>query len=354
MLYNHDIIGSYPDETLRGIAGAHLYVARSLIITEPDDIIQLHPELRLHWETICAHYERVGIRHAKNVIWDLDPKVIRGYSEKDLSLFMYGEHYCGAHRDESRLQAVEMARSKNDFIAFASKLGAPVPNTKCFKHRAEFSFDAIVLPCYVKTDVSASGVGIYRAETKEEVIGFLETVNGPFQVQQEVKTDVFLNVQYDCHEDGAKRMLITEQILNGFVHAGNRYPARSEPWHVTDLVADELARLGVRGVIGIDVALDGDNAYILECNPRYNGATYPTIAAQKLNAKSWLACNVSTTHEALSGIDFTHEDWYDPKRKCGVIIVNWGCLPEHKLGLLAIGSRSNEREMISRLTRDIL
>ena len=56
-VFNHDIMGCTAD----GVIGNHLYSGRALGMTEPGDVIQLHPELRYQWPFITAHYDRVGL-----------------------------------------------------------------------------------------------------------------------------------------------------------------------------------------------------------------------------------------------------------------------------------------------------
>ncbi|MFC1337430.1 MAG: hypothetical protein G8D81_18125 [gamma proteobacterium symbiont of Clathrolucina costata] len=68
-----------------GVVGNHLYSGRALGISEPRDIIHLHPDLQPLWKGIEAHYQRVGLPYSRNVIWNLD--MIRpAVSEKRLSL----------------------------------------------------------------------------------------------------------------------------------------------------------------------------------------------------------------------------------------------------------------------------
>lgn len=58
-IVNHDIMGC----TAEGVVGNYLYSGRALGLTEPGDLLQLHPELRSQWSYIRDHYRRVGISH---------------------------------------------------------------------------------------------------------------------------------------------------------------------------------------------------------------------------------------------------------------------------------------------------
>ena len=67
-IINHDIMNC----TAEGVVGNHLYSGRALGFSEPWDIIQLHPELQPLWNDITSHYQRIGLSHSSNVIWDLN------------------------------------------------------------------------------------------------------------------------------------------------------------------------------------------------------------------------------------------------------------------------------------------
>ena len=85
-------------------------------------------------------------------------------------------------------------------------------------------------PCYVKAAISVSGVGIYRCETPDQVRAALASFGPevPLQIQQEVKTDLFLNLQYEVRDGVAVPLAASEQVLDGFTHIGNRYPASQD------------------------------------------------------------------------------------------------------------------------------
>ncbi len=41
----------------------------------------------------------------------------------------------------------------------------------------------------------------------------------------------------------------------------------------------------------------------VECNPRFNGASYPTVIAQKLDIPEWSAMTFKTRYRKLSDLD---------------------------------------------------
>ena len=203
------------------------------------------------------------------------------------------------------------------------------------------------MPCYLKAAVSVSGVGIYRCANREELRDAINLFadDVPVQVQEEIKTSVFLNLQYRVIDDKLLRLAASEQILDGNAHRGNCFPSPYEPWDAVEPMASWLKERGMKGIFAFDVAVvptaDGLRFPAIECNPRFNGASYPTVIAQKLDIPEWTALAFKTRHRRLSDIDLSDIE-YDLKTGEGVVIVNWGTLLEGKLVMLMAGSPDHQ------------
>lgn len=346
---NHDIMHC----TAEGVAGNYLYSGRALGLSEPWDIIQLHPDLKLDWPEISHHYRRIGLSHSQNVIWDLDRKQIGSHVGYRPSVFYFGPHECRYWGDHEWLEVVEYINSKNNFVALAKELDVVVPETLCFDSVTEIGsrqLRAMCYPCYLKAAVSVSGVGIYRCENAAQLVQALQRFSAdvPVQVQEEVKTDTFLNLQYRVVGGEVVHLAVSEQILSGFAHQGNRVPASHEPWAVVDPMANWLKERGMQGIFAFDVAVvqtdRGLRFKAIECNPRFNGATYPTMVAQKLDIPEWSAVTFSTRHRRLSdvvldGVEFAMNTGE------GAVIVNWGTVRVGKLVILLAGSQSYQKAL---------
>lgn len=342
-IVNHDIMSC----TAEGVVGNYLYSGRALGISEPWDIIQMHPDLNPLWQDICDHYQRVGLRHSKNVIWNLDLKELGSHIGYQPTVFYYGPAECKYWGDYEWMNTVEYINSKNNFMQLATRLGIDIPQTLCFDSVAEIRPQVtqnMSYPCYLKAAVSVAGVGIYRCENKtalEQAIQHFDT-DIPVQVQEEIKTDTFLNLQYKVVGDGAIRLAASEQILDGFVHQGNRVPASHEPWEAVEAMAMWLVDHGIKGIFAFDVAVvetpNGLRFPAIECNPRFNGASYPTLIAQKLDISHWSAVTFNTRHRRLADIDINDIE-YNDKTGEGAIMVNWGTVLAGKLVILMAGSR---------------
>lgn len=341
-IYNHDILNC----TAEGVVGNHLYSGRALGLTEPWDAIQLHEDLKPLWNDITEHYQRIGLTHTEDVLWYLDLKTLGTRIGYQPSVFFYGPNENCYWGDIEWLKTVDYINSKNNFMELAKLLGIDIPNTLCIDSVGDIkdeNLKDVVYPCYLKAAVSVSGVGIYRCENKKELLDNIKNFepDTPVQIQEEVIAESFLNLQYKVVGEEVLRLAASEQILDGFEHQGNRVPASHQPWESVDLMAQWLANRGMKGIFAFDVAVvktdKGWRFPAIECNPRYNGASYPTIIANKLNITQWTALTFTTKYRNLSDIDLTGIE-YDTKTGEGAIIVNWGIISEGKLVILLAGS----------------
>ncbi len=354
-IINHDIMHCTAD----GVVGNHHYSGRALGLSEPWDIIQLHSDLKPQWKEIVKHYERIGLSHSENVIWDVDLNQLASHIGHHPSVFYYGPIESRYWGDYEWLETVEFINSKNNFTALARELGIDVPETLCFDRVADMSPEAmrnITYPCYLKASVSASGVGIYRCEDQAQLLTALGNFaeETPVQVQEEVKAVAFLNMQYRVLGKEVHRLAASEQILDGFAHQGNRVPASHEPWDAVEAMAYWLGDHGMKGIFAFDVAIvqtdRGLRFPAIECNPRYNGASYPTMIAHKLEIPEWCATNFSTRHRSLSEIDLSGIE-FNVQSGEGVIIVNWGTVTEGKLSILLAGSKNTQDALAMELRK---
>ena len=338
-IFNHDILSC----THKDVPGNHLYSGRALGLTGPDDIIQIHPFLKREWEAITSHYDRVGLSCSASVIWDVSLDRLAEFSDINESVFFFGPSENRARADHNWYRVVEHINDKNNFTALASHLRLDVPHTQCFRGKQWFAgIEHFPYPCYVKAAVSVAGKGIYRCEDEKDVIRALAHFDDdvPLQVQKEIKTDVFLNLQYEATVEGAQRVLVTEQVLDGFTHQGNRYPASHEPWDSVEPMAHWLWKKGIKGIFAFDVGVVHEPSrrrfVPIECNPRFNGASYPSGIASRLQLPEWVSKDFVTRHRTLSDLNLRGLE-FDTENRTGIILVNWGTIFVGKIAIMIAG-----------------
>lgn len=362
-IINHDLRGCSREEELAKLLGVWLYPGRVLGSTRKEDIVQFHPDLKSGWNWITWHYERIGLEHSRNVIWDDSYEVVQDFPGYKLSTFFFGEMASRVRPDPVRLEITKAMNQKNKFIALAQSLGVPTPKTWLFNCKSEVQdLKDFSYPCVLKISESVSGLGVVKCETEENLEAELNALafRVPFQIQEYLAGAVFPSVQYGISE---KLIFIIEtaNILEGVVHAGNwgGEPMPYRPSTITWPLARALWQLGMKGWFSFDTAYWQGKYYVLECNPRYTGAAYPYNVATKLGARFWIHKNCSSSCKSLEELDLGELEFGATNHKKssisreGWILVNWGPLAagEGKGGFLYIGSPEKFRPAEEKLMK---
>ena len=360
-IFNHDIMTCTHDAVL----GNYLYSGRVLGMTNPEDIIQLHPDLEPEWSAIADHYARIGLSHSAHVVWDVALKILVDCPDYAPPVFFFGDatHETSPDKDwfrqldENWFSVVEFINSKNNFIHLTEELDVSVPKTLCFENKANLKDTThLPYPCYLKPAVSVDGVGIQRCQDEAHLVHALETLGPdiPLQLQEEITATSFLNLQYCVTVQGAERLAASEQVLDGFSHMGNRYPTVHQPWEIVEPMAIWMVEHGMKGLFAFDVAVvedtSGPRYLAIECNPRFNGASYPTGIAHKLGIKSWVSQNFNTSCRSLKDLDLSGLE-FDPNKSVGVILVNWGSILVGRIGVLLAGPIETQNELKAALNQ---
>jgi hypothetical protein len=341
--------------------GNHLYSGRALGLSEPWDIIQLHPDLQPLWDDIRNHYSRIGLSHTDDAVWNLDLKYVASRIGYQPSVFYYGKNECKYWGDREWLETAEFINSKNNFVALANELGIEVPDTLRFESAFNIWTDDIKniqYPCFLKAAVPNAGNMFKRFKNESQLLDAIADIPGdiPLQIQKEIKAESFINLQYQVIGNDLVRLAATEQILDGCVLRGNHVPASHEPWSAVEPMAEWLKDHGMKGIFAFNVALMQTNMGLrfpaLECNPRFSGTTYPTLIANKLNIFGWSALTMKTRHRSIADIDLKDIE-FDKKTGHGVVLVNWGTVLEGEIVVLLAGTQTYQGalavELLSRL-----
>ena len=316
----------------------------------PSLLLKWH--IKPEWDAITKHYQNIGLNHTHEVIWDVSQVKMGDYPDYEISVFFFGDTV-NDHResqtwfrkvDEDWFKAVAFMNSKNNFIDLAQKLGVTIPQTVCVDNKTKINnYQELPYPCYLKPAVSVDGMGIVRCENQGELKAALESVSPDvsLQIQEEIIASKFLNLQYSIQGEQVQPLAASEQILDGCTHMGNRYPTLHQPWSTVEPMAKWMLEKGMKEIFAFDVAVvEGEEPtrYVaIECNPRFNGASYPTGIAKKLNISSWTSENFPTSYRSLQEINIEDLE-FDAQTGTGVVLVNWGCVLVGKLGVLLAGT----------------
>jgi hypothetical protein len=343
-----------PEKSKDFIVNGGLHSSRVLGYTTPSDIIQLDPRLQGGtYEELRDHMGMAGIETSTKVIWNTDVEVARDFPEHELSVYQFTDAFHEVRPDVAALDMTLLCNDKNRFLSYCRDNGHPIPSTHIITNGILPDLSGTPLPVYVKQPRSSGGSDIIFCETMEDVHRAVETLGAEYQIQQQLPSTVFWNVQYDLN-DSAVYLATTCQELEGFKHIGNRKLNDFDPRFVTDPLMDRLARDGVRGIAAVDIALDHDGEIkIIECNQRWNGSTYPTVIAERLGLPTWMALAMKTRKERLSDIDLSGIA-YDSASKTGVLIINNSFMSVgHEVTVLLAGTKEQQdmlrKELAQRL-----
>lgn len=332
--------------------------ARALGLSNPDDTIQLAPELRSEWPAVVHHYDRIGLLHSHDVIWDTSYAWFAQLAGQEISVQYFNEEV-QRHRDHRNwCEVVRYIGSKNNFIHLARELKIAVPRTWCFDHRSELP-DPIVFsyPCYLKASApAADGGGLYRcagaAALREALKQF--GARAPLQVQEQIAADSFVTLHYAVIDGVATRVAVTERHRAGSVQQATRFPSIHAPWHVVEPMAEWLAAVGLRGAFGFEVAIVADDEaprYLaIGCNPWYDDSRYAALIAQQLGLEQWRAFQVDTRKRHLGELDLAGIEYSDFTGS-GVVIVNWGTILTGRIGVIVAGPEDVQHQLKVELER---
>jgi len=355
-IYNHDIINWSSD----GVKENHLCSGRALGLSEPGDIIQLHPELESEWGSINHHYHRIGLPFTESVIWNTDYEILTNYPRYDPSVCYLGRDIYDDYGHSTFFQIVNYINSKNNFVRVAQDLELPILQTFCYEDKTQITDTSIFpYPCYLKSSHSDSETDVYRCKDQMELFLALTNFsdNIPLQIQEDVNSVTYLTIDYRVNIKKAEHFAITEYSLDDFQHKKISFPSLYSCWEITDKLAEYLYFRGMKGVFGFNVAVVNKNSNLeyklIDCMPRFSHASYSTWIAKKLGAQCWVAEDVLTNLKSLSKLDLKGIE-YNSKSSSGIVLINWGTILMGKLSVLFVGSPQHQvnlkKELMNRIS----
>ena len=98
-IFNHDIMHCTHD----AVVGNYLYSGRVLGMSESEDLIQLHPDLKSQWKAITTHHDNIGLSHSQNPLWDVSFKELRQHPNYEPSVFIFSDILEELEQDEDWL-----------------------------------------------------------------------------------------------------------------------------------------------------------------------------------------------------------------------------------------------------------
>lgn len=328
-----------------------LYTARAIACSLPGDVIQLDPRLRPIYPFIIEHLEMVGLKTANTVIYSDNPATAKKYPDHQLSVYRFNDTFHAIRPDADRLAATELANDKNSFMTYCASIKIPIPPTYVSTYGPVHDRDMIQLPALVKAARSSAGVSIYQVADEPSLTSALALMGGGYQIQEEIQDVITsISVQYRANDEGVEHVITTDQLVDGFSHYGNIFPSMHSARHITDDLAQGLQATGLRDIFGLDVAITPTGILVIECNARWTDCTYQTMVAERLGARSWMACTLPTRFKRPQDVRLA-DILYNQSTRTGVVVTNFGLqiTPYQKLTCLLVGTPEEQVELRTRL-----
>jgi carbamoyl-phosphate synthase large subunit len=179
------------------------------------------------------------------------------------------------------LAAIDAAEDRARFAALLGKLGlaAPAWQAAADANEARTAAERLGYPVLVRPHHVIGGRGIHVAHSADEL-----EVDGPCLVDRYLANAVELDVDVLCDGESAWIAAVLEHVERTGSHSGDSavvVPAPSVHPRLRDEI-DELVvaiacGLGARGLLNVQLALDGNRLLVLEANPRAS-RTVPFVA----------------------------------------------------------------------------
>lgn len=346
----------------KGYIGAKYYLARALPLSKPGDIVVLHPELSDEINHVLQHCERIGLSSSSSFVFakSLAEAVaqIQESIKYKLCVSIFGPQAHAIRPDKDRFDITQVMNRKNKAYGMYKALDIKTPTAICFRNRAHFEESGMTkLPfdiTFYKNggESFGSGIGVRRCDSWEKLLQAISEfpTEQSFQFQEgkqnrDGSRGVSMCSIYDTDEYGRPiRLLSSEQLLvGGTAHSGNIFPSVCESealWSVTDGLFSEMVFKGYVGHCGFDVlGVDSSGTmewWLIECNPRWQGSSYPAMLSRLFEVKAWSAKIYKTRFHTLKNLALGELE-FNPKTKQGVIIFSFGVILVGKIGLMICG-----------------
>lgn len=174
---------------------------------------------------------------------------------------------------------------------------------------------SLARPCVLKVNQGAGGAGIIAlapgfSTSPAELLEVLSQATagelggklgpaglaGPYLLQQVVGGDIDSfspSVDLCIDDEGVECIAVAEQILDGFRYAGARFPGAID--HAVEqrcvgratAVAEVLRARGYRGLVNVDLVVDGDREWVIELNLRQSAPLDQSLRATARWGEGW-------------------------------------------------------------------
>jgi carbamoyl-phosphate synthase large subunit len=212
------------------------------------------------------------------------------------------------------LEAIDLAEDRARFARLLDELGLRAPQWRAARdaNEARAAAEELGYPVLVRPHHVIGGRGVHVARSADEL-----DVIGPCLVDRYLTNAVEFDVDILCDGEGAWVAAVLEHVERTGSHSGDSAAVLPAPT-VRPRLRDEIdglatavtRGLGARGLLNLQLAIDGDGLLVLEANPRAS-RTVPFVAKATGAPLVEHACRL-LVGEPLAALDLPER--IEPKR----------------------------------------
>ena len=226
----------------------------------------------------------MGFTVSDNIQWIEDDFIISPDNQQQSTLYLSKDS--GENDDDYLDSLILKLNDKIAFMELARHYSFTVPYSKVYSDINNIDVGAVSYPLIMKYSYAFAGLGIKIVNSSQELdkaCNFFE--NKDVLVQEYIPHEALICTICQITDANQVSIInsfsITQPEATGLIDS-TIICLKNQIYHLPDEVAEsiinllmDLAKEGLRGILMFDFISHNDKHYLIECNPRHGGASFP-------------------------------------------------------------------------------